>query len=53
MTDSERAIIMAYTGICMLTGDRLEIFYKYVEELLERPIWTHELGIKEIQDELL
>ena len=52
MTDSERAIIMAYTGICMLTGDRLEIFYKYVEELLERPIWTHELGIKEIQDEI-
>ena len=52
MTDNERAIIMAYTGVCMLAGDKLDIFYKYIEELLERPIWTHELGIKEIQDEI-
>ena len=30
MTDTERAIVMAYTGVCMLTGDKLEIFYKYI-----------------------
>lgn len=52
MTDSERAIIMAYTGVCMLAGDKLDIFYKYIEELLGRPVWTHELGIKEIRDEI-
>ena len=52
MTDNERAIIMAYTGICMLTGDKLEIFYKYVEELLGRPIWTHELADKSVINEI-
>ena len=52
MTDAERAIIMAYTSICMLTDDKLGIFYSYVEELLGRPVWTHELAIKEIQEEI-
>lgn len=52
MTDSERAIIMAYTGVCMLTGDRLEIFYKYIEELLGRPVWTHELADTKIMNEI-
>ena len=42
MTDRERAIIMAYTGIVMLCGDKLNIFYEYVSEKLGRPIWTHE-----------
>lgn len=52
MTDTERAIVMAYTGVCMLTGDRLEIFYKYVEELLGRPVWTHELVDTKIMNEI-
>ena len=42
MTDRERAIIMAYTGIVMLRGDKLNVFYEYVSEKLGRPIWTHE-----------
>ena len=27
MTDKERAIVMAHTGVCMLTGERLDAFY--------------------------
>ena len=43
MTDREKAIVMAYTGICMLEGKKLFEFYKYLEELYERPVYTHEL----------
>lgn len=52
MTDSERAIIMAYTGVCMLEGDKLNIFYKYIEELLGYPVWTHELADRRLWDEI-
>jgi len=44
MTDRERAIVMAYTGVVMLCGDKLDIFYEYVSEKLGRPIWTHEFS---------
>lgn len=44
MTDKEKAIVMAYTGIAMLTGDKFEIFHKYVEEIMNRPVFTHELA---------
>lgn len=43
MTDREKAIVMAYTGACMLTGDKFQIFHRYVEEIMGRPIWTHEM----------
>ena len=52
MTDRERAIVMAYTGIVMLTGDKFQIFHKYVEDIMGRPVWTHEMGIKSIADEI-
>lgn len=42
MTDRERAIVMAYTGIVMLCGDKLHVFYEYVSEKLGHPIWTTE-----------
>lgn len=45
MTNEEKAIVMAYTGICMLTEDKFHIFHEYVERLMGRPIYTHELGI--------
>ena len=45
MTDREKAIVMAYTGVCMLTGDKFEIFHKYVEDIMGRPVMTHEIGI--------
>ena len=43
MTDKEKAVIMAYTGVCMLAGDKLSIFYKYVEDLLGIRITTLDL----------
>ena len=52
MTDREKAIVMAYTGTCMLMGDKFQIFHKYVEDIMGRPIWTHELGIGSIVDEI-
>jgi hypothetical protein len=47
MTDREKAIVMAHTGICMLTGDKFQIFHKYVEDIMGRPIWTHDIGFLE------
>ena len=44
MTNEEKAIVMAYTGVCMLTEDKFHIFHEYVEKLMGRPIYTHELG---------
>lgn len=52
MTNREKAIVMAYTGKCMLTGDKLHIFYKYVEEIMGRPVYTHEMGIKAVDEEI-
>ena len=43
MTDRERAIVMAYTGVTMLVGDKLSVFYDYVSEKLGEPVYTHEL----------
>ena len=50
MTDREKAIVMAHTGVCMLAGEKLCVFYQYLEELYNRPVYTHEgvtLNIKE------
>lgn len=49
MTKQECAIVEAYTGIVMLTGDDLGIYYKYLEKILGRPVWTHELADKAVQ----
>lgn len=44
MTKQECAIVMAYTGVCMLKGDDLQVFYDYVAEIMGRPLYTHEIG---------
>lgn len=44
MTDREKAIVMAYTGTCMLTKNKFQIFHKYVEDIMGRPIMTHEMA---------
>ena len=43
---------MAYTGICTLKGDKLDVFYKYVSSLYGRPVYTHEMLMleKEIKE---
>lgn len=52
MTDRERAIVMAYTGITMLTGDKFNIFHQYIEEKLGRPVFTHELAFYTVTEEI-
>ena len=52
MTLKERVIVETYTGICMVTGEDREELHKYWAELMGRPIFTHELASKEIQEEL-
>lgn len=42
MTKQECAIIQAYTGVCMLSGDDDVIFGEYVRKLLGRSLFTHE-----------
>jgi len=52
MTDREKAIVMAYTGVCMLSGDKFSIFHEYVESIMGRHVYTHEMAIKAVDDEI-
>ena len=52
MTDKEKAIITAHTGIFMLEGGKFPIFHKYIEDICCRPIYTHELESKAVWDEI-
>ena len=52
MTKQECAIVMAYTGICMLHGDDFQIFHEYVEKVVERPVFTHEFAFQMFTDYL-
>ena len=52
MTKNEAAIIMAYTGTTLLTGEDFSIFHKYIEDKLERPVWTHELADKAVWEQI-
>ena len=52
MTKQECAIIMAYTGVCMLTGNEFSEYHKYIEYIMNRPVWTHELADKSIVEEI-
>lgn len=47
MTREERIIISAYTGYLMCDfGD----VHKYIEEKMDRPVWTHEMANEEFQN---
>ena len=52
MTDREKAIIMAYTGVCTLIGNKFSIFHEYVEDILCRPVQTIEMGMESVADEI-
>ena len=52
MTDKEKAIVMAHTGICMLAGEKFGVFHAYIEDILGRPVYTHELATQSISDEI-
>lgn len=49
MTKDERLIVSAYTGVLMCDMGDLQ---KYIEGVLGRPVWTHELADHEIAEEI-
>lgn len=49
MTKREAAIISAYTG--WLIGEFIDC-HSYIEEVMDRPVFTHEMGSKVFTDEL-
>lgn len=52
MTLEERVIVETYTGYCMTSGDERNAVYKYMEKILGRPVYTHELDQKSVMNEL-
>lgn len=52
MTLKERVIVEAYTGYCMTSGSERNEVYKYIAEVMGRPIYSHELADEEIQREV-
>ncbi len=49
MTDREKIIVSAYTGVLMCDFNNL---HKYIENILGRPVFTHEMADKSVQDEI-
>lgn len=43
MTKQECAIVTAYTEISMLRGDDLKYLYRYLSEIIGRPVFSHEI----------
>jgi hypothetical protein len=43
MTKHEAAVFTAFTGVMFLSGEDFGIFHEYVEKLMGRSIYTHEL----------
>lgn len=50
MTDREKAIVQAHTGIVMLEGEKFNLFYEYLEELYGRPVYTHEIPFIDMKE---
>lgn len=50
MTHKEAVLVSAYTGV-LLTKDFSDV-HKLCEELLGRPVFTHELAFKGVQEEI-
>lgn len=49
MTKQERLIVSAYTGVLMCDFSE---FQTYVEQLLQRPVFTHELAMDDVWREI-
>ena len=52
MTLAERVIVEVYTGYCMTSGEERKEVYKYMEQLMGRPVFTHEQADERIVDKL-
>ena len=49
MTKREAAIVSAYTGF--LCGNFSDM-HEYIEEIMQRPVWTHEMGGDGFQEKI-
>ena len=49
MTKREAAIVSAYTGFMLSSFSGM---HEYIEEILGRPVFTHEMACKEVFDEI-
>lgn len=49
MTKREASIVTAYTGYFIGSFDDS---HAYIEEIMQRPVFTHELASKKIADEI-
>lgn len=49
MTEREKVIVSAYTGFLMCDFNDL---HKYIEEKMQRPVFTHEMGSEKFMEEL-
>lgn len=45
----KKVIVSAYTGILMCDFSDV---HEYIEKILKRPVWTHQLADKKIWDEI-
>ena len=45
MTKREKCVVSAYTGVLMCDFADL---HQYIEQLLGRPVWTHELAFSDV-----
>ncbi len=50
MTNRESLVISAYTGF--MIGNDFGKVHEYIEEILERPVFSHELANKKIHKEI-
>lgn len=50
MKKEEAILVSAFTGF-LLTKDFSDV-HKFCEDLLGRPIWTHEFAIRTVQEEI-
>jgi len=48
LTEKQKIILTAMTGINCC--DSFSDFHKAIQEKLNRPVWTHELGSRELYD---
>ena len=49
LTEEQSAIMMAFTGV---SCGPFELFYKYTQEKLDRPVLTHEFATEELMAEI-
>ena len=52
MTDREKTVVTAHTGVVMLPEGKLHLFFDYLEEIMGKRISIYDLQFKEISDQI-